>query len=194
MYKLCKTEQSATRQREIEKCFFEIIKGKHYEEVTITEICQKMNMPRKSFYRYFDGKDAIIQSMINHVILDYNSFCRNEANRPEQATLKSEFEMFFTFWKGKKDLLQTLDKSGLIGYLVENATSFAMSEFNDVRKYLTDSGDDDKMVAYQFLISGLMTMMISWYRGGFREPIENMSRATVKIITRPLFENLTRTE
>ena len=193
MYKLCKTEQSANRQREIENCLVEILYVKHYEDITITEICEKMNMPRKSFYRYFDGKDAVVQSLINHVILDYNSI-QNISGRNDAVTLKSEFELFFKFWKEKKELLSSLDRSGLLGYLIESSTTFAMSEFNDVREYLTDSTDEDKMVAYQFVVSGLMTMMIGWYRGGFKESIENMARATVKIITRPLFENLSRSE
>ena len=193
MYKLCKTEQSANRQREIENCLVEILYVKHYEDITITEICEKMNMPRKSFYRYFDGKDAVVQSLINHVILDYNSI-QNIFGRNDAVTLKSEFELFFKFWKEKKELLSSLDRSGLLGYLIESSTTFAMSEFGDVREYLTDSTDEDKMVAYQFVVSGLMTMMIGWYRGGFKESIESMARATVKIITRPLFENLSRSE
>ena len=193
MYKLCKTEQSANRQREIENCLVGILYTKHYEDITITEICEKMNMPRKSFYRYFDGKDAVVQSLINHVILDYNSI-QNIFGRNDAVTLKSEFELFFKFWKEKKELLSSLDRSGLLGYLIESSTTFAMSEFGDVREYLTDSTDEDKMVAYQFVVSGLMTMMIGWYRGGFKESIESMARATVKIITRPLFENLSRSE
>ena len=55
MYKLCKTEQSVRRQREIENCLFDILKEKKYDEITITELCERMNIPRKAFYRYFDG-------------------------------------------------------------------------------------------------------------------------------------------
>ena len=193
MYKLCKTEQSASRQREIEDCFLEILRYTHYEDVTITEICQKMNMPRKSFYRYFDGKDGIIQSMIHHLMMEYNS-AQIEVNGAEGVTLKKEFDVFFGFWKSKGEILSVLDKSGILGRLIESATGFAMNEFDYVRNYLTDSDDEGKYVAYRFLVSGLMTMMIGWYRGGFKESIETMSRATVKIITRPLFENLSRSE
>ena len=97
MYKLCKTEQSANRQREIEKCFLDILRHKHYEEITITEICQKINLPRKSFYRYFDGKEGVVQSLINHVMMDYNATYTNINGK--DITLKDEFEAFFNFWK-----------------------------------------------------------------------------------------------
>ena len=193
MYKLCKTEQSAQRQREIEECFLDLLRYNHYEDVTITEICKKMNMPRKSFYRYFDGKDGIVQSMIHHLVMEYGS-TQVQVNGMEGVTLKKEFDVYFSFWKSNADILSVLDKSGLIGRLIECVSGFAMNEYDYVRRYLSDTDDEGKMVAYQFLVSGLMTMMIGWYRGGFKESIDTMSRATVKIITRPLFENLSRTE
>lgn len=193
MYKLCKTEQSANRQREIEKCLVEILKNKHYDDVTVTEICEKMNIPRKSFYRYFDGKEGIIHSMINHLMMDYN-IIRSHTNSKDDITLKGEFAVFFKFWKDKEEILSVLDRSGILGRIIENATGFAMNEYNEVQGYLMGGEKDDKLVAYQFVVSGLMTMMINWYRGGFKESVENMARASVKIITRPLFENLTRRE
>lgn len=193
MYKLCKTEQSASRQREIENCLIDILRTKHYEDITITEICQKMNMPRKSFYRYFDGKEGVVQSLINHIMMDYNA-AHIDVNNKNDITLKGEFEVFFSYWKDKREILAILDRSGILGRLIETATGFAMSEYDYVRNYLINSDDEDKLVAYRFVVSGLMTMMISWYRGGFKESVETMSRATVKIITRPLFENLSRSE
>lgn len=193
MYKLCKTEQSAKRQRDIENCLLELLSTRRYEDITITEICQKMNMPRKSFYRYFDGKEGVMQSLIQHTMMDYNAVS-NVINAKGNITIKNEFEIFFDFWKNKRDFLSALDRSGLLGHLIESSVSFAMMGYDDMQRYLSDSYDEDKRVAYQFIISGLMTMMINWYRGGFAESVESMSRATTKIITKPLFENLSRTE
>ena len=110
------------------------------------------------------------------------------------AVNKGEFETFFLFWKEHKDMLVALDRSGLIGNLFDTTVSLAMTEYDRVRAYLSDSYDEDKEAAYRFVISGLMTMMIDWYRGGFKESVDTMARAMVKIITHPLFENLSRTE
>ena len=193
MYKLCKTEQSAKRQRDIENCLLELLSTRRYEDITITEICQKMNMPRKSFYRYFDGKEGVMQSLIQHTMMDYNAVSNVMSSKPNM-TIKNEFEIFFDFWKNRRDLLSAFDRSGLLGHLIESSVNFAMMGYDDMQRYLSDSYDEDKRVAYQFTISGLMTMMINWYRNGFAESVESMSRATTKIITKPLFENLSRTE
>ena len=190
MYKLCKTEESSKRQREVENVLLELMCEKRYEDISVSEICERANMPRKSFYRYFDGKDGAMQSLLYHTLIEFDMVRLNSVDRK----ISEEFESFFSFWKGKKDLIDAFHKSGFIGLLVESATSYAMEQFGDIEKYLSDSEVSEKIIAYQFVICGLMTMMINWYRSGFMESIPNISRAATKIITRPLFENLTRVE
>ena len=58
MYKLCKTEQSAQRQRSLEEGLLPAMKTKRYEEITISDLCSQMEIPRKSFYRYFPARTA----------------------------------------------------------------------------------------------------------------------------------------
>ena len=193
MYKLCKTEESANRQREIERTLLRLMLDKHYDDITVSEICLEANIPRKTFYRYFDGKEGVKQALLYHTLADFSSF-QLARGRGVDHKLREEFEGLFTFWKSKRDLLEAFDKSGLIGLLVESSTGYAMNEFKDVEKYLSDSGDREKVIAYQFAICGLMTMTINWYRSGFAESIPNLARTATKIVTKPLFENLTRTE
>ena len=53
MYKLCKSEQSARRQRELELGLLEAMQTQLYEDISISELCDRLAIPRKSFYRYF---------------------------------------------------------------------------------------------------------------------------------------------
>ena len=65
MYKLCKTEQSAKRQKEIEKVLLELMMKKSYNDITITELCEKLDMPRKTFYRYYPDRHALLSAVYN---------------------------------------------------------------------------------------------------------------------------------
>ena len=112
MYKLCKTEQSVKRQRKIENCLFEILKEKKYEEITITELCDRMEMPRKAFYRYFDSKDDALIALIDHSMSEYMGFSVDRSGETRRS-LVSELEEYFKFWYQKRDLLAALDRSGL---------------------------------------------------------------------------------
>lgn len=190
MYKLCKTEDSSKRQREVELILLGLMLEKKYDEITVSEICERANMPRKSFYRYFDGKDGAMQSLIYHTMTEFDMFRLNSDGKK----IREEFEELFNFWKKNRDFLEAFDKSGFTGLLVESAVSFAMRDFDDLEKYLHDSELSEKIISYQFVICGMMTLVINWYRTGFKESIPNMSRTATKIITKPLFENLSRTE
>lgn len=191
MYKLCKTEQSAERQREIEQTLLQLMLTKHYDEIKVSEICEAANIPRKSFYRYFDGKEGVKQALLHHTMTDFTKFQDMRKTRGTQ-TLHEEFEELFAFWKSKKVVLDAFDKSGLIGLLIECATSYAMEEFWGIERYLADSSVREKEMAYQFVISGMLAMTINWYRSGFVESVPNIARTATRVITKPLFENLTR--
>lgn len=192
MYKLCKIEQSSKRQREIEGVLLHLMLEKRYDDISVSEICERANMPRKSFYRYFDGKDGAMQSLLYHTMmeLDVIRVSQNSAER----TLKEDFEDFFVFWKGKRDFLEAFDRSGLIGLLMESVMNNAMDKFDEIGKYISETNLDENRTTLLFIVSGLMTMTINWYRTGFAESVPNMSRIATKIITRPLFGNLSRSE
>ena len=71
MYKLCKTEQSAARQKELEQGLLAAMSVQNYEEITISDLCKKMNIPRKSFYRYFTSKEGALHALLDHTILEF---------------------------------------------------------------------------------------------------------------------------
>ena len=55
MYKLCKTEQSANRQRSLEQGLLQAMQIKHFDEISVSDLCAQLDVPRKAFYRYFDS-------------------------------------------------------------------------------------------------------------------------------------------
>ena len=189
MYKFCKTEDSSKRQRKIENVLLELMKKKRYDDITVSEICQAAAMPRKSFYRYFDGKDGAMQSLLYHTITDFHSFSMSMVQK-DKRTLQGEFEQFFYFWKEKRDFLDAFDKSQLIGLLVESSTSYSMSEFINIQKFLPGADEREKAHVFQFTICGLMTLTVSWYRSGFAESVPDIARIAARLISKPLFPDL----
>ena len=62
MYKMCKTEQSAQRQHLLEQGLLKAMLTHHYDEISVSDLCQSIGIPRKSFYRYFSGKDGALHA------------------------------------------------------------------------------------------------------------------------------------
>ena len=189
MYKLCRTEQSAKRQREIEKCLFDILRIKNYDDITVTDICTKMNMPRKAFYRYFDSKDDALDALLDHSMSEYSGFTVDRSGETDRS-LTLELEEYFVFWYGQKDLLDALDRSGLIGNLIDRMIKFPVGDRIAVHRFLPY--DDDKMRknVLRFAFSGLVYLMVEWYRDGFVESTRSMAETACRLLKEPLFPNL----
>lgn len=186
MYKLCKTEQSATRQRQLEQGLLEAMRVKRYEEISISDLCDHMNIPRKSFYRYFTGKDGALQALLDHTLMefeDYASLFRQGKTR----TIYLDLESFFQFWMEHKALLDALARNGLSGMLVSRAVAFAVTDAVLPMRFLPQDSRNMQMHITMFGVCGLMSMVLNWHDSGYDLPAVEMARIAVRMISQPLF-------
>ncbi len=188
MYKLCKSEQSATRQRELEHGLMEMMRTTRFEDISISDLCQQMNIPRKAFYRYFSGKDGALHGLIDHTLWGYEGF--DSQLRPGRRTLKGELERFFEFWQSNHHLLEALDNGDLFGILIQRSIDYAVAETVLPNRFL--SAEDIQMRGHviQFAICGMMTMVIQWYREGYTTGRQEMARIAARLLERPLFPDM----
>lgn len=188
MYKICKSERSAKRQMEVENALYELLKKKNYDDITVTELCAIVNMPRKSFYRYFDEKADVINSLLDRTILKYGSFFNNEKKR----FFKKELENFFEFWYQNRELLEILDKNNLISNLFFSVSRFPINDIIHVSKYLPNDSETLRTKIFEFTIFGLLFEVINWYKEGFKTDISDMVDLTARILSQPMFPNLNK--
>ena len=101
MYKLCKTEQSSARQRELEQGLLRQMYHRRYEDISISDLCDHLNIPRKTFYRYFSGKDGALFSLLDHTIMEFYETGTIEGLKG--TTPLGDLERFFAFWYEKRN-------------------------------------------------------------------------------------------
>lgn len=190
MYKKCKTAPSISRQKEIEKVFLNLLITNSYEDLTVCTICQKAQIPRKAFYRYFDGKEGLLKALIEHTLLGYQDFYLNF--KSGRRTLQGELECFFAFWlhDPQKTLLKVMIKNSLVGHILKLSQSSSLIENVDAKKFLPNETDAMRSQIFNFAISGLMTLMLEWFNGGHKESPAKMAEISCRLIQHPLFPNL----
>lgn len=186
MYKLCKTEQSANRQRQLEQGLLRAMLTSQYEEISVSDLCSRLNIPRKAFYRYFDGKEGALHALLDHTLMAYESFPALYADG-EKRTLERDLEQFFHFWIRQKPLLDALQRSGLSGVLIERSIAQAAVESTVPRRFL--KADEQQMQRHvtMFGVCGLMSMVLQWHHDGYAEPAHFMAAVAVRLMTQPLF-------
>ena len=186
MYKLCKTEQSAQRQRQLEDGLLQMMSLKRYEEISVSELCEYMQVPRKSFYRYFSSKDGALYALLDHTLMGYEGF--TGAYRQGVArSLQKDLERFFLFWVRHKDLLDALQRSGMSGILIERSITHALSEMVIPKRFLPQDSEETVRHVTMFCVCGLMSMVLSWHHEGYRQTAEKMASIACRLLDKPLF-------
>ena len=183
MYKFCKTEQSFQRQRELEQGLLAMMTHQRFEEISVSDLCDRMGIPRKSFYRYFSSKDGALQALLDHTLMEFYDTGTLEGLRG--GTPIGDLERFFLFWKNHKMLLDATLRSNLGGMLVERAVSLAKRE-ELMPGYVREWEDMMKDVAMSCVVCGLMSMVLQWHLEDYKIPTEQMAKAAVSMLSRPL--------
>lgn len=186
MYKMCKTEQSAQRQRDLEQGLLKAMSQHHYDEISVSDLCEQIGIPRKSFYRYFSGKDGALHALIDHTLLEYEGFTVSK-KEDEVRTYQKDLEGFFLFWRHQKPLLDALARSGLSGVLIERAIDHALSEVGTPRRFLLHNAPELRAHATMFGVCGLMSMVVGWHHDNYFQEPRQMAQIAVKLVTEPLF-------
>ena len=190
MYKLCKSEQSARRQRQLEEGLLNAMLVQQYEDISISDLCDQMGVPRKSFYRYFASKDGALHALIDHRLMEYETR-QGSVKIGGKNGVYLDLPWFFEFWLEQRSLLEALDKSNLGGFLVDRVIAHSQQEqlldFGD-RKYHGDR--DFHNSAILFGVCGLMTLVIQWHRDGYRQSPTEMADITYKILSNPLISKV----
>ena len=187
MYKFCKTEQSVRRQRELEQGLLAMMAHHRFEEISVSDLCDRLNIPRKSFYRYFTSKDGALYALLDHTLLEFYDTGRIEGLRGGTPT--GDLERFFKFWKDHKQLLDAVKYSSLGGILVERAVSLAKQE-ELMPGYVKAWEENMKDVAMSFVVCGLMSMVIQWHSDGYQIPTEQMAMTAKTMLSRPLIPDI----
>lgn len=183
MYKLCKTEQSAQRQRQLEDGLLEAMMVQRYEDISISDLCDQLEVPRKSFYRYFASKDGALHALVDHRLLECE--LQNKISFKDKGADLLQLTWFFEYWKSQKKLLDALAKSELNSILAERA--LALSEETSVFDFQNRRVPKNfHQVANTFVVCGMITLVVKWHLEGFQESSQEMAEMTRVLLTRPL--------
>ena len=158
MYKVCKTEKSIERQKLFQTTLLSMMEKQKFQDITVTSLCKKMEVPRKAFYRYYDALEDVLTAVIDEAITE--AFLSLE--------VKVDLEGFFAYWKSKKYLLDVLEINGLSPLMINQL--YGRLETRPLKQ-----GISSKELKYAGYISAIMTMLISWHHAGMQQSEKEMS-------------------
>lgn len=178
MAKICTNEKTASRQRWIENGLLELMQQHRFEKITVTELCRHLQLSRRSFYRYFEDMEDVLDSLMNRTF-------------QEMAPLNTPFSIeeltsSYDFWLRRKRLLSALAHSEMYGKIVEYTLKYVDEEALKRYLYADVMELDISHEINLFVVSGLASLLVSWYTEGFRKTPEEMARIAYRMLSVPM--------
>lgn len=168
------TNKSVVRSKKaLLEALLSLIFEKEYEKITITDICKKADVVRKTFYNNFASKDDIMRYLISLMFkeleksINFNSF-----------NLKNMLYPFFNFIMEHRKFLLLFYQRGLIRFTGECISTYVENEkfiLIFAKKFVTPK-------AYKYLADYVSAVLVSvvetWIKNDFTESIDFLVEIT----------------
>ena len=181
MTKPCLTEFAQHRRELLEQSFLTILEKKPYPEISVKDICQEADIPRRTFYHYFESKEEVLETFIESIMqrcfLEIMYDIRLDAEH-----MKASFSRVFRFWEGdNRRKLDALIETGLESRLMSHAMKLIRTEKIGL---LLNSNLNPKLVEIGLMVgvTDFFSLLFYWSRGGYQETPEEMAEYAIWVL------------
>jgi AcrR family transcriptional regulator len=144
---------------------------KPYSSISITELCEKAGLVRKTFYRHFQSKDAVIKATIDIMFEQFMENIRSRNIEDAQLSLT-----YFQYWEQHKRFLELLIDNQLF-YLLNDQYVLYLKVMEDlIGVKMQGESEVAKEYMMSILAGGLWTVLRKWILRDCQESPEEMAR------------------
>lgn len=184
MARQLQTQLALERQSLLEASMLQLMNVKAYADIT-KDICVQANIPRRTFYHYFESKEDLIDLVIENTMLPAFLAAMFEFDSGYDA-MQGSFIRFFRFLAQKdRERLRLLIDNGLESRLIAFATQWAIDE--NVSMPLRDRPMAKHIHLARVVGSAsFFSLLFYWCKNDFRESPEEMAECIVLFLTEPM--------
>ena len=184
MYKRCTTEKAALQQRKLEECLLSVMQDKPYSEITVSSLCEQTDLSRKTFYRLFESKQDVLDSLIDRTLREYIRFSLPQNQLAPDVS--PELQSFYYYWLERRGLLDVLSKNGMSTMLYDRSIRHMLQEETDILRQLgVVPSLQENTEALIFFLSGILTLVVGWHHTGYQKSPLQMAAITEKLLSQP---------
>lgn len=185
MYKVCKTARSAERQKFIGDVLIQMMKTSRVDHISISELCIRAKLPRKTFYRYFDTLEDVLAYLFERTTQEYREFCLKHT--PEGALSGDKLlENFLIFWSSRTDFLEAICNNAMVAVFVDHLIRTSVTDLDFLG--CLDTNTDPQFIhdTITFFVSGLTSFLIQNHQHTDLRNPEEIAQIILRIFSSPL--------
>lgn len=172
-------EKENLTQEYIYSAFLQLLDKKHYDDISVCEICSKAGVSRMSFYRNFDSKEDLTFKGIDRIVKRLSAIIEKLSN----INVFTVTQETFTFAKNYKtvlfNIMNSQISSNLQSLIIKDLQEKAKIDYiNKTSKYIP-----------VFYFTSIVSVMIEWLRNNTQETPEEMATLLTKLINPDALKN-----
>lgn len=186
MEKPPQTTATQKRRKLLVDALLELMRTKGYAQTTVTDLCREARIPRRTFYHYFDCKEAVVHAVIEDMLSECILEVMLELDQGIVAMRESLIRNF-RYWQGPARLkLDLLCENGLSGEMMRCAMRWLETE-RIAPSRRPNLSPEEMEISTMVGTSGFFTLLMYWRRNQYRESPEKMAEYAIRVLSEPLF-------
>ncbi len=175
-------KQREESRRMIETAMFELMREMEFSRITVTQIAQRADVARRTFYRLYQNKEDVIRRYFDKLCREYQSCC----GVLDSYDIRKISAEYFSFWYRHRDILLLLDKCGLdsmLYYEMSRASAEVVGSRMSGEAQCESSGYH---YFADYSAGGFINLLRRWIKSGMKEEpqeyAEKVSEAILKVV------------
>lgn len=170
----------------IRGALLELMSEKELSRITISEICVRAKINRKTFYSHYRAPSDVIEELENEVLGEFSAILRSggdsllnvsAAIRDISATIEQRREFFKRFMRQNPDLFNKGKIKAMLCRVItvslKNAGALAENETT-------------LKAAAEFSISGVLSLYSAWFDSDCKDDLGFITETAINMVTRGL--------
>lgn len=185
---LCHTEYSAQKKAQLANGLLSLMMQSSYQDISVTDICREVNIPRRTFYHYYENKEDVLETVIESMMQP--CFLEGLLDlRLGEVYIEQSLVRMFRFWdEDNRKKLDALIRNGLESRLITWSNKWIQQE---QLTSLQRSQADPKLVEIGLMvgITDFFSLLFYWSRGGYQESPEQMAKYAVWVLPHAFYQS-----
>jgi AcrR family transcriptional regulator len=147
-----------------------LLENKKYSEITVTELTEKADIARQTFYRNYDSMDDILLSRLNEIVDEYLAKVFKNLETKKDPDWDFEVRQLILLWQQNEVVFRALKKAGL-DYQVMEKLSHLFTRFHMKAQNLRELDDKQQFLVY-YLAGGVFMVLNKWFENDMKFPMK----------------------
>jgi len=168
--------QSLRTKKMLRNALIEILREKPLHKVSISEITDRADLARSTFYTHFETKEDLLHCCIDEPLTSFISELKQKEGfgKSEEADIQS-LVRFFRLWSENTELIELLSVANLDKIVIDRLRKHYQEIYQS--KVSLDFPDLNPVLAeyfHEFFSYGNFALLRCWIETGMRHPPEVM--------------------